>query len=153
MEFKDIEQALADKTAELDAAKNKELKIVTERLALLTQQEEARQLAIRMTQRAATAAAIRRRMEQQEMEERQLRDENEKRILEEQLYAHKQTALEIDVRTTEVLEHALTEQQHTEELVRKSLENARYSVRKTIGTEGEVIVPNPMARFLRKEPE
>jgi hypothetical protein len=153
MEFKDIEQALADKTAELEATKARELKVINERLSLLRQKEEARQKAIRDAQKAAVAAAIRRRVEQQEAEERQLREETEKRVLEEQVYAHKQTALEVDVRTTEELERALTNQQHIEELVRTSLENAKYSVRKTIGTDGEQIMPNPMARFLQKEPD
>jgi hypothetical protein len=153
MEFKEIEQALATKTAELEAAKTRELKSVTERLALLNQKEEARQKEVRDAQRAATAAAVRRRLEQQEIEEQTLREATEKRVLEEQVYAHKQTALEVDVRTTEELERALTQQQHIEELVRTSLENAKYSVRKTIGTDGEVIVPNPLARFLQKEPD
>ena len=153
MEFKEIEQALATKTAELEAAKTRELKSVTERLALLNQKEEARQKEVRDAQRAATTAAVRRRLEQQEIEEQTLREATEKRVLEEQVYAHKQAALEVDVRTTEELERALTQQQHIEELVRTSLENAKYSVRKTIGTDGEQIMPNPMARFLQKEPD
>lgn len=153
MEFKDIEQALATKTAELEVAKARELKSVTERLALLNQKEEARQKEVRDAQRAATAAAIRRRLEQQLVEEQLLRETTEKRVLEEQIYSKKQSEIEVDVRTTQQLAQDVAEQQHIEEMVRKSLDNAKYSVRKTIGTDGEVIMPNPMARFLQKEPE
>jgi len=153
MEFKDIEQELSRKAAELEAEKARELKSVTERLAVLNQKEEARQKEVRDAQRAATAAAIRRRLEQQLIEEQLLRETTEKRVLEEQVYSKKQSEIEVDVRTTEQLAQAVAEQQHIEELVRKSLDNAKYSVRKTIGTDGEVIMPNPMARFLQKEPE
>jgi hypothetical protein len=153
VDFKEIEKELYRKTAELEVAKARELKSVTERLALLNQKEEARQKEVRDAQRAATAAAIRRRLEQQLVEEQLLRETTEKRVLEEQIYSKKQSEIEVDVRTTQQLAQDVAEQQHIEEMVRKSLDNAKYSVRKTIGTDGEVIMPNPMARFLQKEPE
>lgn len=153
MDLKDIEQALASKAEELEVAKTSELKTITERLALLNEKEEARQKEIRDAQKAATDAAVRRRCEQQELEQCLQREETEKRVLEEQLYSRKQTALEIDVRTTEQLVLAVTEQQHIEELVRETLTNSKFSVRKTIGNDGEQIMPNPLARFLQKEPD
>jgi hypothetical protein len=153
VDFKEIEQALADKTSELETAKALELKSINERLAQLKQKEEARQREAKDAQRAATAAAVRRRLEQQAAEERLLREEIEKRTLEEQVYAYKQAQLEGDVRTTEELEKAIVEQQHIEELVKKSLDNAQYAIRRTLGNEGEVIMQHPLARFLQKAPE
>jgi hypothetical protein len=153
MELNELAQALAKRNAELEATKAKELSNTAQRLAELQQKEEARQRAVRDAQRAATAAAIRRRIEAQVAEEQLLRENVEKRVLEEQAYAAKQNALEHEGLTAKELEHSLIEQQHIEEEVRKSLANAKFSVRRTVGNEGEIILPHPLARFLQKSPE
>jgi vancomycin resistance protein YoaR len=153
MELHDISQVLAKKSAELEAIKNVELQKTNARLAELQQKEEARQRTVRDVQRAATAAAIKRRLEAHAAEEQILKEVNEKRVLEEQVAAKRQAEIEQEEAKAEELAGVIIDQQHIEEQVRKTLGDARYSFRRTIGTEGEQIMPNPLARFLSKEPE
>jgi vancomycin resistance protein YoaR len=153
MELHDISQVLAKKSAELEAIKNVELQKTNARLAELQQKEEARQRTVRDVQRAATAAAIKRRLEAHAAEEQTLKEVNEKRVLEEQVAAKRQAEIEQEEDKAEELAGVIIDQQHIEEQVRKTLGDARYSFRRTIGTEGEQIMPNPLARFLSKEPE
>jgi vancomycin resistance protein YoaR len=153
MELPEIQQALEKRNAELEAKKYKELSNVQSRLAELQQKEDARQKAVKDAQRAATAAAIKRRLEAHAAEEQILKEVNEKRVLEEQVAAKRQAEIEQEEAKAEELAGVIIDQQHIEEQVRKTLGDARYSFRRTIGTEGEQIMPNPLARFLSKEPE
>jgi len=153
MDLQDINKALAKRTQELEEAKAKELSNVNARLAELQQKEDARKREAQALHKAKVAAALKRRLDEQAAEEQLQREVNEKRVLEEQAYSQKQTTLEAEELTADELEKSLIEQQFIEEQVRKSLDNAKYSVRKSVGNDGEQIMPNPLARFLQKSPE
>jgi|ERR1039458_2068877 hypothetical protein len=153
MDFKDIEQALSNKAEELEQARIKELKTVSERLAILKEKEETRQREAKTAQKAAAQAALQRRIEKQAEEEQLLQEEAEMRTLEEQEYGKKQVHNSLEIERKKELERRVIEEEHNAERTRKSIEDAKFYVRRCVGNEGEIIMPNPLARFLQKEPE
>jgi hypothetical protein len=119
-------------------------------LAAARKEEELRQAEAKAVQQAADDKAEKRKAERQEAEAAQLREEAEARRLVEQEDSKRQASADRIIKMKEDIKRRLDELEHAEELAKKQLRDLIMS-----GTEhvdSERIMPNPLERFLQKEP-
>lgn len=120
-------------------------------LAAARKAEEERQAEAKLLQEAADAKAAKRKAERLEAEAAQLREEAESRRLIEQEENKKQKAADDIIRMKEEISKRLNELEHAEEQAKKQLRDLIMSGAERV--DSERIVPNPLERFLQKEPQ
>ena len=120
-------------------------------LAATREEEEKRQAESKARAEADAIKAAKRKAERAEAEADQLREEAEERRLVEQEENRKQASVDHIIKMKEDIKRRLDELEHAEELAKKQLRDLLNSGTERIDTER--IMPNPLERFLQKEPK
>jgi len=149
VDLKEIEKQLQEHALQLEKQRLAAHEAAMKELAEARQKEEKRQAVARKAQQESDAKAERRKAERLESEAAQLREEATARRLMEQEENKKQEALDNIVRMTERIRIQLDEMEHAEELAKKKL---RDLIMSNTENTSETIMPNPLERFLQKEP-
>ena len=141
-----LEQVAREREAERIAAHDQAMK----QLAEVRAKEEARQIAAKEAMQLAQERANKRSADKQRAEEECLREEANIRRQIEQEEDCKQASIDGILRIKEAIKKRMDDLEHAEELAKKQLRDLIMS-----GTEhvdSERIMPNPLERFLQKEP-
>ena len=120
-------------------------------LAAAREEEEKRQAESKARAEADVIKAAKRKAERAEAEADQLREEAEERRLVEQEENRKQASVDHIIKMKEDIKRRLDELEHAEELAKKQLRDLINSGVEHVDTER--IMPNPLERFLQKEPK
>lgn len=147
MNIKDIEHALATKSAELEvermAALEKSAK-ESDELRLAIEKKRSDELAEAQT---VEAEHVRSRIAKQEAENQRVREENETLRRVEREHNLKQAQVDQEIKDKAELSRRLVEMELAEDKAKKALRDAEMFSVLT-----EEVVPHPLARFLQHEP-
>ena len=149
-ELVSIQEALAKVVLQREAERLAAHEQAMKDLAAAREEEEKRQAAAKLAQEAADLKATQRKAEKQEAEAACLREEENSRRLIEQEDNKQQASIYHIIEMKASIKRHLDELEHAEELAKKQLRDLIMS-----GTEhvdSERIMPNPLERFLQKEP-
>ena len=147
MNIKDIEQALATKSAELEvermAALEKSAK-ESDDLRLAIEKKRSDELT---EAQAIEAEHVRSRIAKQEAENQRIREENETLRRAEREHNLKQAQVDQEIKDKAELDRRLVEMELAEDKAKKALRDAEMFSMLT-----EDVTPHPLARFLQHEP-
>lgn len=149
-DLKELEKQLQEHAVELEKKRLSAHEAAMAELAEARKKEEERQAEARKAQEEANAKAERRRAEKREAEAAQLREEDEARRLTEQEENKQQEAIDNFIQMKERIRRQLDEIEHAEELAKKQLRD--LIMNGADSTSSERIMPNPLEKFLQKEP-
>jgi len=148
--LQDIQERLAQVAHEREQERRAAHEQAMKDIASARQEEELRQAEAKTAREAADAKAEKRKAERLEAEAAQLREEAEDRRAIEQEENKKQEAADNIIKMKEEIRKRLNELEHAEEMAKKELRD--LIMRGTENVDTERIMPNPLERFLQKEP-
>jgi hypothetical protein len=143
-----IEQALVNRSKALELEQAASLETHRKKMSVLQEAEDKSRAERKEAQRIANEKAMRRRIEEQEAEEKIRRDDLKRRTDAENATNLRQKQLEETAETNEALNKRRVELEHLEEQIAKAKQDAELIMMTKVEEPS-----HPLSRFLRQEPE